>query len=241
MHNFYAHDYPHPWIDKIGRFLLSNIADAIVVHQKKSVISNKKYYFIPHINYIDAYGSKTNKDYILKRSLGFNDSDIIFLSFGAIAPYKKNEKIIEIMRKLKDFKLFIAGKGEAGYVQTLKEHVEKLNMSERVIIKNKFVIDEDVPRYLSIADYSIFYYDKSEMTSGGIILSLSYGIPVISRDIPGSKIVNKDCGYVFKSDIELQSILKNLKLEKTFNTVPSVINDTAKVASKKLRNIYKSF
>ena len=34
MHNYYAHDYPHHWIDRLGRRLLFALADVIIIQQK---------------------------------------------------------------------------------------------------------------------------------------------------------------------------------------------------------------
>lgn len=225
LHNNFAHDYPHPWIDAIGRKLLRRFADKIIVQQKIT----KGDVYIPHVNYIDAYGPKIPRDQELRRSLGVKDGEILLLSLGAQAPYKMNEKIIEAVLKTKNIKLLIIGKGKTDYVE-----------NEKIIVKNEYVKDADIPRYLSIADYSVFYYDASEMTSGGMILSLSYGLPVITRNIAAAEIITSENGLVYRSFDELVSILQTLKPD-FYDTIKSVQDQSPAAITKALISLYESF
>jgi len=231
-HNFFAHDYPNPKIDKVGTWLVQALADVFIVQQQvtlreyKEKFPDKSVFFIPHGNYIGAYGPKKEAANDLKRSLGFANGDRIILSFGAIAPYKVNEKIISAVANLKNepnsYKLLIVGKGDVKYVKRLREFSKGLGVDSK--IENKFINDADVPKYFSIADYSIFYYDQSEMTSGGIILSLSYGIPVITRNIPASEIVTGSNGFVFNNDEELLDILRKINQSSPVFNQRDIIN-----------------
>lgn len=241
MHNFFAHDYPHPLVDALGMKIISALSDAIVVQTKSGIDirRNKKMIYIPHGHYIGVYGDKREKDNILKRELGFKDSDIVLLSLGAIAPYKKNEKIIEIVEKLSqthlNLKLLICDKGN-------REYVESLGGGVSFLVQNKFIPDNELSRYLSIADYSVFYYDDSEMTSGGIILSLSYGVPVITRNIPTSELISPTNGFIFANDAELESILTEISsvtLNKN-DAIKSVEGYDWDSVGKQYINLYKS-
>jgi len=217
VHNFFAHDYPHPILDRVGRKLLRYISDTIIVQQKSTLSIYKKKYplknvkYIPHGNYIDAYGPIKLRDQTFRRSFGFKDDDLVLLSFGTIAPYKLNKNIISsvinLRKKFPHLKLLIVGKGNDEYL----EYLQKIAAGEDgVVIKNLFVPDFEVPRYLSIADYSVFYYDDSEMTSGEIILSLSYGIPVISRNIPGAEMIDCRLGLVFHNEEGLKNAISDI-------------------------------
>lgn len=222
VHNNYSHDYPNALVDKIGTLMVFCMADRIICQQKKTAEEYKKIHpkksihFIPHGNYIDKYGHISKRNVELRRSFGFSDEDIVFISLGAITPYKLNEKIIEAVQhvrtKRRNLKLIIVGKGNPAYVQSLLKYID-----DGIVIKNIFVQDKDIPAYLACADYSIFYYDQSEMTSGSIILSLSYGVPVITRNIPASEIINSSNGYVFNSDSELEKILLGVSVNRFDN------------------------
>jgi hypothetical protein len=68
VHNFYAHDNSYQFIDRIGRRLVVFISDAIVTQQEitfkdyKNKYPNKNIEYIPHGNYIDAYGPILERD-----------------------------------------------------------------------------------------------------------------------------------------------------------------------------------
>lgn len=252
VHNFYAHDYNHPIIDRIGRASVLFVSNAIVTQQEKTFrdyknrYPNKNIQYIPHGNYIDAYGPIIERDHKLRESFGFDRNDIVLISLGAIKRYKLNEKIIESVIKARrhnlKIKLLIVGKGENDYVDFLKDMVKGNN---GVVVTNYFVKNEDIPKYLSIADYSIFYYDQSEMTSGGIILSLSYGVPVISRNIPGAEMITGKSGLIFNDDDQLGEILSNIKLlDKSYNSkddiIESVRNNSWDRVASNLLEIYKN-
>jgi glycosyltransferase involved in cell wall biosynthesis len=250
IHNNFAHDYSNKKVDMFGRGLLLAISDAIVAQQKctKAIFQNKyprkDINYLPHPNYIGAYGPIIDRDYDLGKSFGFAQNDIVLLSLGAIKKYKKNENIIkavsEIRTKYPELKLLIIGKGDSGYVDYLNSLA---NNDSGIIIKNNFVPDLEIPRYLSIADCSIFYYDDSEMTSGGIVLSLSYGVPVISRDIAGAEMIDQNSGFTFKDNNELIDILSNLKSKiknfKSSDIIDSIRQDSWDFVSEQLMKIYQ--
>lgn len=231
IHNFSAHDYPHPRIDAVGRRILFALSNCIIVQQLATLsryskqYPAKKIYHVPHGNYVGAYGAPVTRDNELRRSFGFQDDDIVLLSLGAIAPYKFNGKIVEAVisarKEMPHLKLLIAGKGDVSHVETL---IKSTPVDSGIFIQNAFIADKDIPRYLSIADYSIFYYNQSEMTSGGIILSLSYGVPVITRNILAAEIVNSCNGYVFRDENELISILKNILRSSKIGNKVDIIN-----------------
>lgn len=231
VHNFFAHDYPHPFIDKLGRKWLRTISDSIIVQQVSTLSDyinkypSKNIRYVPPGNYIDAYGPIESRNNVFRRSFGFADNDLVLISLGAIAPYKLNENIIRsviyLRKKFPRLKLLIVGKGKDEYIEKLR----KMTMGDNgVIIKNLFVPDIEIPKYFSISDYSIFYYDTSEMTSGGIILSLSYGIPVLSRAIPGAEMVRGDSGFTFHNEEGLKIILVDILSRFENKTSDDIIN-----------------
>jgi glycosyltransferase involved in cell wall biosynthesis len=248
IHNNFAHDYGNKKLDMFGRRLLLDISDAIIAQQKCTQVNlqnkHKDISYLPHPNYIDAYGPIIDRDYNLRKSFGFADEDIVLLSLGAIKKYKKNENIIksisETRIKYPELKLLIIGKGDNGYV----DYLNSLAKGDKgIVVKNYFVPDNELSKFLSITDYSIFYYDESEMTSGGIILSLSYGVPVITRDIPGAEMIDSNSGFIFKNQDELIDILSKLKSKannfKSGDIIDSIRQDSWDLVSGQLMKIYQ--
>lgn len=224
LHNNFAHDYRHPRVDKIVRAILLFFTDAVIIQQKRAVVRHKNVFYVPHVHYVGVYGPRREK---------MATPFINLLSLGAIAPYKRNEKLIEAVRDL-PVRLLIIGKGDPDYVATLKAY-------PNVEIRNEFVPDHEISKYLAQADYSIFYYDDSELTSGGLILSLSYNVPVIIRKIPCAEIVTDELGYVYETDEELRHILEHLEKPGERDTIHSVIENSPEYTANKLKDIYESF
>jgi beta-1,4-mannosyltransferase len=225
MHNYKAHDYPHPLIDKIGRKILFFIADGIIIQQEQVFnVWHKKYpdrkiKYNPLGNYISAYGPAIFDRNIMRKDKGFSANDIIILSLGVIKPYKKIEHIIEAFHATvqdnNNLRLVIVGKADKKYLDYLQSLT---GGSRRIFFENIRIPDRDMPKYFSFADYSVFWYDDSVLTSGGIPLSLSYGAPVISRNIPAAEGVKDGInGYLFNNINELSDIFKNLSISSQFD------------------------
>lgn len=250
MHNYYGHDYPHPFIDYLGRKLILLLADAIIIQQKQAFQDitqkhkNKKIFFIPIVNYVDAYGPRLKAELKFKKEIGFTDDDLVIISLGAIKPYKKFDLIIKVFNSIqpqldKRIKLFLAGYGYRNYCPTLI----KLAEGNRAIkIKCEFIGDGEIAKYLSIADYSIFWYDDSVLTSAGIALSLSYGVPVIARNIPAAEDVKNGLnGYLYNDSQELAVFLSDLLNKPKPDpdaVIKSVLERNPKYIAKKLAVIY---
>lgn len=219
MHNRYAHDYPHPMIDAIGRALVGWMADAIVAQQKeterelKEKFPHKIIKYISHVNFVDAYGPRRDTSSVLQEEFNLSKEDIVLLSFGAIRPYKKIEHIIDAIAAVspearKRIAFVVAGKGSGEYIVSLKKRAEG---KVRIYIREGFVPDEKVPEILASATYSVFYFDDSERTSGSLLVSLSYGLPVIARNIPGAEYVQDTSGgHIFNTTEELSTILESV-------------------------------
>lgn len=214
VHNAHAHDYSHPLVDRIGRALLGLCTDAFVAQQRLTRDALAERYppkiceYIPHGNYIGAYGPLADRK-AARVKLSFSDKDVVILSFGTMRPYKRNDVIVDAVLAVPNpsLKLFIAGKGDAAHIRMLEKRAEN---DFRIRIENRFVPDSEIPEYFAAADYGIFYYDDSELTSGAMILTLSYGVPVITRDIASAEMIQEGrSGFVFKSDEELRNILRS--------------------------------
>ena len=91
----------------------------------------------------------------------------------------------------------------------------KKNDAIRAAVKNsdapvqltisEFIPESEMAQLLGSADYAIFWFDDSVLTSSGVILSLSYGLPVICRRIPtAEKIRDGVNGYLFDTADDLQ-------------------------------------
>lgn len=219
VHNNNAHDYPNRRIDALGRWLLRAHADVLVAQQEKTrdilcaQYPQKKVVYIPHCNFTALYPSPTINKKEARRRFGFADNDIVLISLGVIRPYKKIELFIDAFRVLDPLhdsrlKLWITGKPDGDYLPLLIKQASGLS---NVRIDAGFVSDEELSAYARCADYAVFYFDESELTSGSLLLALSLGLPVIARDIAGAEILeNGKNGFVFKNIPEMMDVFSTL-------------------------------
>lgn len=237
-HNYFSHDFTYPVIDKIGRRIMLSLADKVIIQQKseyEKVQRDNKFVFIPHGNYIDAYGPVGDRSKV-RSKFGVGNEEILILSFGALKPYKKTENIIKAFRQSNNsrLKLLIAGKSSEKYAKILKDKVEG---ADNIIFNFNFIEDEEIPDYFAAADFSVFWYDDSVLTSGGIILSLSYGTPVISRNMPAGELIkDKENGFIYGKESQLASIFGNLNPDQfdREKVITSVENLSWNLIAKKL-------
>lgn len=251
MHNLKAHDYPHPKIDELGRFFMWRVVNAVVMMQDdyakeaRKKFPNLEITFIPQGNYVDAYGPLWSGDKNqLKEKYRLKSNEIILLSLGSIRGYKELPRLARVIKVAYErgapVHLFIAGKLAGEYKEIFNKEMEN-NLC--VTVYPNFIPDEDIPEVHGLADYSIFYYDDSSSTSGSLMLSLSYGVPVItSAALQAGVIIPNKNGYIFNTEEELEQILlkiDTLKLVNKQDIVRTMDDCSWSIIGAKLRKVYK--
>ncbi len=173
----------------------------------------------------DCYKLDENPDLIkIKSELGFNKNDIILLFFGYVRKYKGLNILINAMKEIVAFdrnvKLLIVGEfydsPEKYYNQ-----IKNLNLTDNIKVVEKFVPNEDVGKYYSIADLVVLPYLNG--TQSGV-LNISYGFrkPVIVTNVGGlaEDVVENVTGYIVepgRSDMLADGIFKFLKNRKNID------------------------
>ena len=228
-HNYFSHDFSYPLIDIIGRKIMFKLADRVIIQQKseyEKIKQGGKFLFIPHGNYIGAYGPLGERNKI-RDKFGIKSDEVLLISIGVVKPYKKIENVIRAFKKSNNskLKLLISGQCSEKYAQFLREEAQGLG---QIIFNFNFIEDQNVPNYFAAADFSVFWYDNSVLTSGAIILSLSYGVPVIARNIPAADLISKGKnGFLFNNEQELIEVISNLPDIPEFdrNKIVASVND----------------
>jgi len=182
MHNTAPHDSNSPLSDTLARTLMTRIANVVVHCQHaKSLIQNGRgvngnVHVIPHGNYIGCYPNHVSKSQA-RRKLGLPADAKVFLSFGLLRGYKGHDGLKKAFASLKreDAHLVIAG---ANYDECDSMGRETREQSGNIHMHNRFVPDEEVQYYFNACDYAVFPFERV-LTSGSVILSLSFGRPVI--------------------------------------------------------------
>lgn len=139
--------------------------------------------FSPHPIY-DSYGQTVSKaEACAKLSL---DPEVNYsLFFGFIRDYKGLDLLLRAWAELSDktLKLIIAGEyyGNKEKYDTL---IAELGISDRLIVRDEYIPENDVRYYFSVADLVIQPY-RSATQSGVTQVAYNFGIPMIVTNVGG--------------------------------------------------------
>jgi glycosyltransferase involved in cell wall biosynthesis len=137
-----------------------------------------------------------------KAELGFSTDKPIILSVGRLYARKGLFTLIEsmpaVVKKFKNAKFVISGKGLANDMKKLVEHAAKLRVKDNIIFTGYFP-DEKLPRLYQAADvfaFSTFY----ENLPFAILEALSSGLPVVTTNVGGipEMITDKKNGFLIE-------------------------------------------
>jgi glycosyltransferase involved in cell wall biosynthesis len=135
-----------------------------------------------------------------KTELGFKPEDKIILSVGRLYARKGLFTLIEsmppVIRRFKNAKFVISGKGLANETKKLVDHATKLGVNNNMIFTGYFP-DKQLPRLYQAADifaFSTFY----ENLPFAILEALSTGLPVVTTNVGGipEMITNAKNGFL---------------------------------------------
>jgi glycosyltransferase involved in cell wall biosynthesis len=137
-----------------------------------------------------------------KVELGLRAEDKVVLYVGRLYSRKGLFTLIQsipfVVKKFKDVKYVISGKGLKGEVQKLAEHAAKLKV-ERNILFTGYFPDAKLPRLYQAAD--IFAFSTMyENFPFAVLEALSSGLPVVTTDVGGipELVVDGQNGFLVK-------------------------------------------
>lgn len=204
-HNIFPHRRTSFSIDFFGRILISLLANTIIVHCQfakielaKRFYRKKRVFVIPHGNYIDFY-----KNYITRsRARAFLDIDnnkFVFLCFGKILLYKGIERAINAVKRMRNGNvlLLIAGQCSDADLRKIKKLCVETN---RIQVVPGFIPDNIVQYYFNAADALVTPFSEV-LSSGTVILGLSFGIPIIApKKGCLQELVDRNTGILYEDD-----------------------------------------
>ncbi len=134
--------------------------------------------------FVDADADEVEKE---RKKLGFTAENKILLFFGYVRKYKGLDILIEAFYLLsqqdQSMRLLVCGEFYDN-PQEYADIIAKHNLSEKVIIVNQYIPNEEVTKYFEISDLVVQPY-RSATQSG--ILNLAYGCtkPVVVTNVGG--------------------------------------------------------
>jgi glycosyltransferase involved in cell wall biosynthesis len=189
-HNLYHGEAVWRTADRLATVLATPFFSRIIVHAPTAeklvrrefcVFSKEKIAVVPHGNYVGSYPDDVNRTEARAR-MGIPADAFVFVFLGHIRPYKGVEQLIDAFEETsaRDARLVIAGKPlDEATVPSLRTRVRS---EGRVIFHDGFVPDERVQDYLRAADVMVVPYLQG-LTSGAVVLGMSFGLPCIAADV----------------------------------------------------------
>jgi beta-1,4-mannosyltransferase len=189
IHNTLSHEAPFPRVEKLTRRLLAYLCQSLICHHAEMTESVAKTYqvkshkvtCIAHGHFRDSYAALISKQKACQ-ALGLNASERIYLNLGWLRPYKGIEDLLRVWREsdCPNQHLVIAGKPiDTDYHQQLVAQASQL---QDITLNAEFITDDLIPIFFSAADVVVLPF-KQILTSGSLILAMSYGKPIIAPRI----------------------------------------------------------
>jgi glycosyltransferase involved in cell wall biosynthesis len=123
----------------------------------------------------------------VKEELGFNPEDIAIVSVGRLYARKGLFTLIEsmpaVVKRFKNAKFIISGKGQSDEMHKLNTYAEKLGVKDNIIFTGYYP-DKKLPKLYQAADifaFSTFY----EHHPFAILEALATGLPVVTTTVGG--------------------------------------------------------
>lgn len=193
IHNRLAHEAQFPGLELWTVRWLVKLVDRIIVHHQAARSELAELYqfnlekatVIPHGHYRSLYGNAIDSSEA-RAILGLPAAGKVYLNLGMLRPYKGIEQLLQTWKQhpeiTADHTLLIAGKPkDETYGQQL---VEQATAVKGIVLHQGFIDDHLIPVYLSAADVVILPF-KDILTSGSLILAMSFDRPIIAPRMPG--------------------------------------------------------
>lgn len=185
IHNTLSHDLPFPQVERGLAREIALLADAVHIHSAGSLPEIEAVFPVPHDKlhvrrhgaYLDTYPDFTERPRA-RRELGLSADDEVILFLGQIRPYKGLGTLISAFARMAHhrprLRLVLAG---SGTVDTILADLDP-GLRDRVHVFNRYIDDMEIQLFTHAADVMVLPY-QNILTSGSLLLALSFGLPSI--------------------------------------------------------------
>lgn len=205
-HNLYPHDRNKiAGLDRLGRKILVSLCYRIFAHGKSAALIvarefpgvHGKLVIIPHGNWIGYYKDECSRATARAR-LQIPSDQFVFLFLGLCKEYKNLEYLVNCFQNGPFGKatLWIAGRfQETEYYARVKAKIER--QPQKIRLENRFIADDELQYYLAACNAVVLPY-ADVLTSGSVMLAISFGRPVIAPRLGHLRdVINPECGILY--------------------------------------------
>lgn len=222
VHNIVSHECDNTEKEIDYRKQFAKLCDAIFVHgalvkdlvSETYCIDGRKVFVAPHGSYEGVYPNNITREQA-RNKFNIKENELTFLYFGRIMDYKGIDNLLEIFQKLcitdQNIKLIIAGKSRDLQITEIINNYVKNNRQIQFI--HERIDEKELQYYFNAADITVLPFKKI-MTSGSVLLSLTFMKPVItfaSGVLP--ELIDEKTGILFSDSNNLEFVMKNCIIE----------------------------
>lgn len=180
-----------------------------VLKDMLSLTPDKPYILQPHPLY-DHFGQKMDKR-AAQEALGLDPGKRTLLFFGLIRDYKGLDLLIDALPLLgEEYQLVIAGESYGSF-EKYEAQIAASGCADRIKVFNRYIDDEEVPRFFSAADLCVLPY-KSATQSGITAISLHFDLPVVATPVGGlAESIEKPGIGLMTEGISAEAIAKTVR------------------------------
>jgi len=240
--------------DQDNSFLKKEIyrlSTVLIVHNETSKKSieldlsekeKKKLHVISHGNYSE-FIFETTKDYSENFQIDLDYKYLLF--FGQIKKVKGLDILLKAVPLLPNkYRIIIAGRPQKNDFTCYENMIQELNIDSRVIKVIRFITDEERDFLFKNCHALILPYRKI-FQSGVLLLSMSYGLPVIASNLAANReiIKNNENGILFE-DGNYTDLANKIEILFSNNLIEKIKRNTFSTAKNqyswsKISNEYK--
>lgn len=190
IHNITNHEGRFNSLELFFNKFIARLCDKLIVHcpsaknevmNTYAVTRDSLIVVIPHGNYIHSHENVIGKTQARKQ-LHLNAENIIFLFFGQIELYKGISELIEAFKKLNSSQATLLIVGKSYNDEITDDILKRYDGKENIKTIFEFIPDNEIQIYMNAADVVVLPY-RDILTSGAVILAMSFGKPVIAPAI----------------------------------------------------------
>ncbi|NEX47755.1 glycosyltransferase, partial [Pseudotabrizicola algicola] len=208
IHNTVSHDTPFPELERDLSRQLAALAHRLHFHSGASVPEVAATFDVPvekvrvsrHGSYIGAYPDFVGRDEA-RRVLGIGADEDVILFSGQIRPYKGVDDLVTAFRAIladrPKARLVLAGRPDFDALAGQDPAITEAERS-RILSVGRFVEDGELQLFFRAADVAAYPYQKI-LTSGSMLLALSFGVPTVVPNVGMTRDVldGRDAGRLY--------------------------------------------
>lgn len=203
IHNEQAHENKGLRLEWLAGRLMSKLASAVIVHNETAAavavrrfhVHPSKLRRVPHGHYIDWYPNDVGMG-AARKALDLPGEAMIFAFVGSIRRYKGIEELVKAFAEIRDPEahLLIAGQCDDPGLEDFLLEASRSDL--RVHIHIGYVAKSEMQVYLNASDAVVLPY-RRVLTSGAVLMAMSFGRACILPKHPGLKDMVPEGGALF--------------------------------------------